>query len=661
MKYVFTIILVLMFSEFSFAQHYTYNTEDKKAIKLYKKALEEYNTINPNNGFRNWDAAESYALQALERDSNFYLPHDLLSKIYVETNQYKKALEAKKNVVRINPKPISSDFYYTASLAMQTGSYQDVLEYGSRYLKFRNTNDLFVSNVRRFMDNANFAIEAEANPYDYELINLGKGVNTERNEYFPSITADDELLLFTRDIEDRDPYGRPSLQEDIFVSKVENNSWSESWGVSDNINTQFNEGAPTFSSDGKYIIMVGCEMGPMGYGAGRKGYGSCDLFFSEKVGSKWSRPVNLGSPVNSGNWETQPSFSSDGKTLYFVRGTIKPGSRRESKDQDIYMTQITDKGWSKPVKLGPNINTPYREESVFIHPDGQTLYFSSEGHPGMGGLDIFMSRKQANGSWGKPINLGYPINTAGHENSLLVDAKGDLAYFASDREGGEGNLDLYSFKLPESFKPYQTLALKGKIYDAETKEPLSARFELIDIHTGEVFKEAYPNRGNGEFLVPMPINKDFALVATHKGYQLFSKNFSLTDNSIQREFVVEVPMQAIAKVGTSFVLENVFFDVDKSVLKSESKAELNRLYNILMENPEIKIEIGGHTDSDGDDTHNQELSENRARSVVDYLIKKGIAKERLSNKGYGESNPIAPNDTEENKAKNRRTEVKVVE
>jgi outer membrane protein OmpA-like peptidoglycan-associated protein len=270
-----------------------------------------------------------------------------------------------------------------------------------------------------------------------------------------------------------------------------------------------------------------------------------------------------------------------------------------------------------------------------------------------------MSRKQPDGLWAKPINLGYPINTHNDENSLLVNSKGELAYFASNREGGEGNLDLYSFELPQEFRPFQTLALKGKIYDAETKEPLQAHFELIDISTGEVFKEAFPNRGNGEFLVPMPVNKDFALVATHKGYQLFSKNYSLTENK-EKELFIEVPMQPIGKAGTTFVLENVFFDTDSYALKQESKAELDRLFNILQENPTIKIEVGGHTDSDGDDAHNQKLSENRAKSVVDYLLNKGISKERLSHKGYGETKPVAPNDTPQNKAKNRRTEVKVV-
>ncbi|MFP5470349.1 MAG: OmpA family protein [Bacteroidia bacterium] len=659
MQKLLTILLITFIYSCSTAQpSYNYGTKDKKAIKLYETAQEHYNTIDPTNGYRNWIQADKYANEAVAKDSNFIMPYVLLSKIHNDLSNYDRALKASKKILQISPDYSQSQYFYTADFAMKCGAYEDVLFYAKKYVSFQGTSDALFSEAKRFIANAEFAIEALKNPYPYKLVNLGKVVNTDRDEYFPSLTADDELLLFTRNIKDERALNAQKIQEDIFVSVITKEGWQKAYSVSENINTEFNEGAPTFSADGKYIIFVGCEAGPYGYGAGRQGMGSCDLFFSEKIGNKWQRPVNLGYPINTANWETQPSFSSDGKTLYFIRGNIVRGERREPKNQDIFEVHIQDDGtWSEPKKV--NISTPYREESVFIHPDGQTLYFSSDGYPGMGGLDIFMSRKQPNGLWGAPINLGYPINTHNDENSLLVNSKGDLAYFASSREGGEGNLDLYSFELPQVLRPFQTLALKGKIYDAETKEPLQAHFELIDISTGEVFKEAFPNRGNGEFLVPMPVNKDFALVATHKGYQLFSKNYSLTENK-EKELFIEVPMQPIGKAGTTFVLENVFFDTDSYALKQESKAELDRLFSILQENPSINIEIGGHTDSDGDDAYNQKLSENRAKSVVDYLLNKGVVKERLTYKGYGETKPVAPNDTPQNKAKNRRTEVKVV-
>jgi hypothetical protein len=281
----------------------------------------------------------------------------------------------------------------------------------------------FMIKINRMIQNSLFALNAIKNPVNFKPINLGPSINSELPEYFPSITADDSTFLFTRRVNDISvSMGR---QEDIFVSKRdENNDWSNSTLISDVINSDFNEGAPTFSSDGQYIIFVGCETGAKGdyeYGNGRKGYGSCDLFYSQNNGQKWSNPVNLGPPINSKHWETQPSFSSDGKTLYFVRGMTYNRERRNPNNQDIYFSTILDDGtWSKPKKISSKINTPYREESVQIHPDGKTLYFASNGHPGMGGLDIYMSRMQEDESWSNPVNLGYPLNSFMDENSILI-------------------------------------------------------------------------------------------------------------------------------------------------------------------------------------------------------------------------------------------------
>ena len=307
--------------------------------------------------------------------------------------------------------------------------------------------------------------------------------------------------------------------------------------------------------------------------------------------------------------------------------------------------------------MSDKINTPGREESVQIHPDGQTLYFSSDGHPGMGSLDIYLSRLDETGQWGKPENMGYPINTFKEENSTLVSSSGEFAYFASNRDGGEGSLDLYSFVIPESKRPIKTTFMKGKVYDVETKEPLAADFQLIDLKTGVMSKRSVANRGNGEFIVALPINKDFALIAEHDGYFFYSENYSI-DKLAKNEdgFLVDVPMRPIKK-GAPFVLENIFFDSDLSTLKPESITELNKLLDILNKNEDLSIELGGHTDSDGNDAHNLELSQNRAKAVVDWLIERGVDKTKLKYKGYGESKPRVENDTPQNKALNRRTEV----
>ena len=512
------------------------------------------------------------------------------------------------------------------------------------------------------IENCEFAIEAIKNPVDFNPINLGSSINSELPEYFPSITADDSTFLFTRRVNDLSaPGGR---QEEIFVSKkTPNNHWSNSSLVSNAINSKYNEGAPTFSPDGQYIIFVGCETGAKGdyeYGDDRKGYGSGDLFYSQNNGTNWSKPVNLGSKINSKHWETQPSFSSDGKTLYFIRGMTYDRQRRNPDNQDIYVTTITEDGqWSKPEKLPPNINSPHREESVQIHPDGKTLYFSSNGHPGMGGMDLYMSRKLDDNTWSDPINLGYPLNTYKNDISILISPKGDKGYFSSDREGGYGDLDLYSFNVDKKFKPLPITFIKGKIIDAESKLPLFAFFQLTDLKKGNIISQMQSKLENGEFLITVPKNIDFALHAEKEGYMFYSRNIYRDNLSLSKDGFLIIELEKV-KPGT-FILENIFFEKSKSSLKKSSLVELNKVLKLMQINPDLKIQISGHTDSDGDDDFNLELSINRAKSVVNWLIENNIDQNRLSFKGYGETRPIEENNSIANKAKNRRTELTIIE
>ena len=545
---------------------------------------------------------------------------------------------------------------------MAIGSYEKCLKNAVRYKNSPLADQRYMGRIDKMIENCQFAIQAIKNPVDFDPINLGSSINSELPEYFPSITADDSTFLFTRRVNDLSaPGGR---QEEIFVSKkTPSNNWSNSSLVSNAINTEYNEGAPTFSSDGQYIIFVGCETGAKGdyqYGGDRKGYGSCDLFYSQNNGRNWSKPVNLGPKINSKHWETQPSFSSDGKTLYFIRGMTYDRQRRNPNNQDIYVTTITDDGqWSNPKKISSNINTPYREESVQIHPDGKTLYFASNGHPGMGGLDIYMSRKLEDDSWSKPINLGYPVNTFVDENSILISPKGDLGYFSSNRDGGFGDLDLYSFILNDQFKPQPITYLKGKIIDADTKLALTASFELSDLEKDNLISQMQSKPGNGEFLITVPKNIDFALHAEKEGYMFYSRNIYRDNLSLSKDGFLIIELEKV-KPGT-FILENIFFEKSKSSLKKSSLVELNKVLKLMQINPDLKVQISGHTDSDGDDDFNLELSINRAKSVVNWLIENNIAQNRLSFKGYGETRPIEENNSITNKAKNRRTELTIIE
>lgn len=644
------------------SQSALYSSYNKKAIKLYEKAIECYQDISPLNGRGNLKGAEEYLLKSLAKDSIFSEAYILLSQVKVKMGDINSAIFYKEKMMTLNPIIPLVEYFYLAGMHMAIGSYEKCLKNAVRYKNSPLADQRYIGRIDKMIENCEFAIEAIKNPVDFDPINLGSSINSELPEYFPSITADDSTFLFTRRVNDLSaPGGR---QEEIFVSKkTPNNNWSNSSLVSNAINSKYNEGAPTFSPDGQYIIFVGCETGAKGdyeYGDDRKGYGSCDLFYSQNNGTNWSKPVNLGSKINSKHWETQPSFSSDGKTLYFIRGMTYDRQRRNPDNQDIYVTTITEDGqWSKPEKLPPNINSPHREESVQIHPDGKTLYFSSNGHPGMGGMDLYMSRKLDDNTWSDPINLGYPLNTYKNDISILISPKGDKGYFSSDREGGYGDLDLYSFNVDKKFKPLPITFIKGKIIDAESKLPLFAFFQLTDLKKGNIISQMQSKLGNGEFLITVPKNIDFALHAEKEGYMFYSRNIYRDNLSLSKDGFLIIELEKV-KPGT-FILENIFFEKSKSSLKKSSLVELNKVLKLMQINPDLKIQISGHTDSDGDDDFNLELSINRAKSVVNWLIENNIDQNRLSFKGYGETRPIEENNSIANKAKNRRTELTIIE
>ena len=645
-----------------YGQSALYSSYNKKAIKLYEKAIECYQDISPYSGRGNLKGAEEYLLKSLAKDSTFSEAYILLSQVKVKMGDINSAIFYKEKMMTANPIIPLVEYFYLAGMHMAIGSYEKCLKNAVRYKNSPLADKRYIVRIDKMIENCEFAIEAIKNPVDFDPINLGSSINSELPEYFPSITADDSTFLFTRRVNDLSaPGGR---QEEIFVSKkTPNNNWSNSSLVSNAINSKYNEGAPTFSPDGQYIIFVGCETGAKGdyeYGDDRKGYGSCDLFYSQNNGTNWSKPVNLGSKINSKHWETQPSFSSDGKTLYFIRGMTYDRQRRNPDNQDIYVTTISEDGqWSKPEKLPPNINSPHREESVQIHPDGKTLYFSSNGHPGMGGMDLYMSRKLDDNTWSDPINLGYPLNTFKNDISILISPKGDKGYFSSDREGGYGDLDLYSFNVDKKFKPLPITFIKGKIIDAESKLPLFAFFQLTDLKKGNIISQMQSKLENGEFLITVPKNIDFALHAEKEGYMFYSRNIYRDNLSLSKDGFLIIELEKV-KPGT-FILENIFFEKSKSSLKKSSLVELNKVLKLMQINPDLKIQISGHTDSDGDDDFNLELSINRAKSVVNWLIENSIDKNRLSFKGYGETRPIEENNSIANKAKNRRTELTIIE
>ncbi len=589
--------------------------------------------------------AISEAENATRIDPNFIEAWMLLGDLHADNNNLPAAVDAYKKAIAINPGFFPNTYYALARYELELCRYDDAAAHFNAFIELPNAQPEKKESARLFLASCDFAREALKHPVPFSPENLGNGVNSSNDEYFPSITVDSRQMLFTRKIKS----DRFEWQEDFYISDCnDNGQWQPARNVGPPVNTELNEGAPSFSADGQLIFFTACDR--------PDGKGSCDIYYSRKFGNTWGKPINLGAPVNTGAWESQPSFSSDGKTLYFVRGS----GMRDEKDQDIYMTQVSEKGWSTPVKLSDNINSPGKEEAVFIHPDNQTLYFVSDGWPGMGGTDIFMSRRQPDGSWGKAINLGYPINTCANETGLIVSPDGSKAYFSSNREGGFGGLDIYSFDLYDKIKPVPVSYAKGVVSDAETNKPLDAKFEIIDLESGQIVVESYSDKNQGEFLLTLPSGKSYALNVSKRNYLFYSDHFSVSEtDDVQHPVHLNVKLKPI-KDGSTMDLNNIFFDTNSATLKPESKAELDKLVAFIKSNALAKIEVGGHTDNVGDDKSNQTLSENRAKAVYDYLLKSGIEAVRLTWKGYGETKPVADNTTEEGRAKNRRTEITIL-
>ncbi len=617
-----------------------FSTENKKAIKFFQEGLRYYdNKMNSE--------AEELFLKAIKADGRFIEAHILLGDTYFDMDRKDEAIGMYKKVVEIDDSFFSNTYFQLAQMEMSVGAYEDAIKHYNIYLEKKRVNPRSKEKAEQQLRNAEFGAKAVKQPVPFDPTNLGPNVNTADYEYFPVLTADRQTLVFTRN--KRRTAGM-DFQEDFYISFLNSEGeWGMAMNLGDPINTDDNEGAQTITADGQQLFFTGCNR--------KGGMGSCDIYRSVREGRSWSRPENLGAPVNSNKWESQPSISSDGKTLYFASN--REGGKGGS---DIYVTRLGANGlWTDPRNLADSINTDGAEETPFIHPDGRTLYFTSDGHVGMGGKDIYVVRMKDDGTWGTPKNLGFPINTHKDEMGLFVDATGALAYFASDREGGQGKLDIYSFPLYDAVRPTPVTYVKGVVKDRDSKRPLGARFELIDLSTSQTVVESRSDRVSGEFLVCLPVGHDYGLNVSKDGYLFHSENFSLTTMADEgKPYRMNVELQPI-EFGKSVVLRNIFFETGSFDLKPESTAELEKLLAFMEQNPKIRIEIGGHTDNVGQRQDNQVLSENRANAVRLYLQDKGIDAARMTHKGYADMEPVDTNDTAEGRARNRRTEFKVTE
>ena len=640
MKYLVIIALLLFTScsvtrnSYSQGLHSTSN----KAVKAYNEGMESYDYLD-------YQKAEVLLRVATSSDPEFYEAYMMLGELYTKQKKFSEAAANYFAAINLDSTSYKPVFFSLANAELMSGDYHNALNHYKTYLRNKGNSEknrlLAVKNIR----NCEFAIEAMKKPVPFNPISVGSTINTDEDEYWPSITADGQTLMFTRQIyAGNGPFG--PAQEDFYISLLSDSGWGKAVNAGEPLNTKNNEGAQTLSSSGNYMYFTACDR--------PGGQGSCDIYFSAFNNGRWTIPYNIGAPVNSSSWESTPSISADGNMLFF--SSNRPGGFG---GKDLWVSFATDKGkWLPPVNLGKTINTEGDEMSPFIHFDGKTLYFASDGRPGMGGFDIYMSRMNNDTTWTQPQNLGYPINTSSDDMGLVIEAGGQKAFFSSKRDNKNGK-DIFYFKVDESVRPDPVSYLKGKVIDKETGKLLKADYELINLSTNRVTVKSTTDE-EGNFLVCLPSGYNYGINVSKTGYLFFSENFMFEgQHTVMKPLIKRIFLNQ-ARVGEKMLLANVFYEIDSWELKKESVEELNNLADLLAYNKNLVVEIGGYTDSTGTNEYNLLLSEKRALSVVNYLINKGISSDRLRYKGYGNTSPVGDNITSEGRKLNRRTEAKIV-
>jgi outer membrane protein OmpA-like peptidoglycan-associated protein/tetratricopeptide (TPR) repeat protein len=633
----------------AFSQNYTTRkTATGKAQKAFAEGMKLKMRDDAEGALKEFTAA-------LKADATFIDAHIQQAAVLSKLQKLPEAEAAFEKVLAIDTNYEPEVLYSLGNLEMRQDKYAEAAEHYEAYLNAPKINALDKRKAEKTARDARFAATAVKNPVPFAPKSVGEGVNDPKfSEYLPVLTADGSTMIFTRLL------GR---QEDFFQSKRDSNGVWQTAKSLEELNTDNSEGAQTIAADGKMLLFAAKDR------AG--GFGSFDIFYSKKTGEKWSIAKPF-APINTEFWESQPSISSDGRTIYFA--SARPNGLGGI---DIWYVRFENGKWSEARNLGAPINTAEDDQTPFIHADGQTLYFTSEGHAGMGGKDLYLSRLDSAGKWQVPQNLGFPINTKDNEGTLSVSLDGKTAYYGRGMKEKEGfSYDIFSFDLHEKARPQPVTYVRATVLDAVSKTPLSkTRLEFVDL-ASQKLAALNETDSAGTFLVCLPFGKNYALNVSKSAYVFQSENFNLTTNaSLSKPFELEFFLQKIpptlnpqspitegGKVTTEkpadkpIVLKNVFFETGKADLKTESLAELNKLKLLLTENPNLRIEIRGHTDNVGSDTDNQILSEKRAKAVRDFLANQGIAANRLAYKGFGKNQPVSSNDTEGGRSANRRTE-----
>ncbi len=631
-KIQLALLLTVLFFHFTiFSQGQT------RSEKQFEKAVACFNSGDMQQ------AAET-AEKIVEKDPAFFNAYLLLAEIAHESKGTKKEIEYLKLAQENSDNPVI--YVRMAEAEYLLGEYESALENFNKYISTSKISEKRKAEIQLKIASCEFAIEAIKNPVEFTPEKMSKNINSSTDEYWPVLSLDQKELVFTRLIKTQGKLP----QEDFFISRFDEGNWCKAKPISE-INTDWNEGAETLSADGKLMFFTACNR--------NDGKGSCDIYFSKNENEKWSVPKNVGAPVNTSQWEGQPSFSSDNRYLYF--SSNRSGGKGQ---KDIWRAEFLGFGnanelvWGKMENLGDSINTPGNEISPFIHANNKDLFFASDYHTGMGGMDLFRSSLKDEKEFSTPQNLGFPINTLKDEQGLNISSDGTIAFFASAREKDTG-LDIYRFELDKNLRPEPATYVKAKITNIKTGAPVMAAVELTNL-TNTNYKERLEKADNkGEVLICLPTGSNYSFTVSEDGFLFYSQAFPLNGtNTLYEPYLLAIELQPI-EIGAKMNLYNVYYKTDSYTILPASEPELQKLLTFLKQNPDLKVEIQGHTDNTGQADKNQALSEKRAQSVVQFLVERGISSERLQAKGFGEQLPVATNDTEEGKRLNRRTTVKI--
>ncbi|WP_187146260.1 OmpA family protein [Candidatus Amoebophilus asiaticus] len=595
---------------------------------------------------KQYEKAIDLLKESIKKDKKFVEAYFELAIIYKNLEKFKQAEQLLDKAKIYIPAKDVHLHYKISHLYYRIGAYKKAKTAFQRIPTESKKPKLLQAKIYILQQNLSLALEKIQRPLVFNPRKLPTPLNQFASQYFPVLTVDQQTILFTALVNYAGRY-----RENIYISyKDKFGKWTVPTSISEQINgITSNEGTCTISADKRTLVFTSCS---------REGnYGVCDLYISYRKGTEWTKPQNLGPHINSKGWQSQPSLSADGKILYFV--SERKGNYGKN---DIWKSTLqTDGQWSKPVNLGPVINSKAREISPFIHPNGQTLFFASNRTPSMGGFDIYYSNL-VNGEWTEPINLGYPINNHKDQASIFITADGKKGYYA-DGKRKDCNYHksyIYEFDMPDNLilMP-KSNTVKLKVLDAKTEQPIVAQVEVYDMDIDTCQQHLTLDSVDGEATITINADKEYLVHISKDGHLFEIKYISYKNQDhspiISEETVVLQPIE----INQTKILKNVYFKYDEYSLNKKSYIELDRLVAFLKTNPDITIELEGHTDHIGSDEYNQQLSTKRAKAIYEYLLQAGIANDRVNYKGYGKTRPIAPNDSQENQQLNRRVAFRI--